>query len=78
MICKIVNTTRKDHICYRCRSIIPKGSKVKTNTDFTGKTNYYHYLDSDCDFTEHRKRMRKINETTRKAQINEIEIENKD
>jgi len=55
-----VMKTRKDHKCNRCHSIISKGSRAKTRSEFDGTTSYYHL--EDCDYTGHRERMKKIND----------------
>ncbi len=59
--------TRKNHRCHNCRSIIPKGSRAETKSEWDGTTSYYHFLYDECDYTEHNERMRKINETTQKS-----------
>ena len=34
---KIVNKTRKDYECFKCKKIIPKGSSCKVHTVVNGK-----------------------------------------
>lgn len=37
-----IHKTRKDHKCYNCGGIIPKGDRARYTNQFDGTKNYYH------------------------------------